>query len=175
MREEILKEHSKKQALLVSGYIGNDPERFSELVDMFLNDEVRVVQRAGWIMSHCTDVYPDLIAPHLDKLIAYTSNDPPHDSVKRNVCRMMRYCELSEENEGPAYDLCWKLAFSTKEDIAVRSFALTVLYRIAEKHPDLSHEVLSIAEGLKDSESPGLRNSSRKIAIKLRKLIKKHL
>ena len=39
MREEILKEHSKKQAVFISDYVGNDPGRFDALVELFFDKE----------------------------------------------------------------------------------------------------------------------------------------
>lgn len=34
--EEILKEHSKKQKDKIVNYVGNNPDRFAQLVDVFL-------------------------------------------------------------------------------------------------------------------------------------------
>ena len=172
IREEILREHSKAQALLIRDYIGGDPTLFADLVDLFLHDEYRVVQRAGWVISHCADQYPDLVVPHLPKFIEY-AEDPPHVAVKRNVVRVMQFCQLPEDVEGLAYDLCWKFARSTKEDIAVRAHSLTVLGRIAEKYPELIDEVLTLASDFKQSESAGLKSRGRRISAKLEKAKKK--
>jgi hypothetical protein len=60
LREEILKEHSRRQALKIAGWIGNDSKRFSMLVDLFLHDEYRVVQRAGYPLSMVADKFPGL-------------------------------------------------------------------------------------------------------------------
>jgi hypothetical protein len=49
LRQQILKEHSKRNTDKIVSYIGNDPERFKILFDLFLNDESRVVQRSAWL------------------------------------------------------------------------------------------------------------------------------
>jgi hypothetical protein len=170
MREELLKEHSKKMALLVSRYVGNDPERFALLVDLCFDEDVRVVQRAMWVVSHCTDNFPELIIPHLGRFLEYAGNEPPHVAVKRNVLRIMKSGPIPEELEGAVYDLCWKLAYSTKEDVAVRAFALFVMCRVAEKYPELREEVISIAEGFAESESKGLLSCGRNVVKQLQKL-----
>ncbi len=172
MREEVLREHSKKQALFISEYVGNDPERFDELVDLFFDDDVRVVQRSAWIISHCADNYNDIVVPYLARFIEYATDDPPHVAVKRNVIRVMNKCLIPEDIEGPAYDMCWGFANSVKEDIAVRAFALRVLFRIAKKYPELCDEVLSVADGFSQSESKGLLSCGRDISNKLEKLKK---
>ena len=49
LRAELLEEHSKRQALRVADYIGNDPERFADLMCLFFGNEYRVTQRAAWV------------------------------------------------------------------------------------------------------------------------------
>ncbi len=169
IREELLRKHSKKQAVLISDYIGNHPERFEELVELFFDDDVRVVQRAAWVISHCADHSHNIVVPYLARFIEYAKNDPPHVAVKRNVVRVMQKCNIPEVVEGPAYDMCWAFSNSTKEDIAVRAFSLRVLVRIAEKYPELCDEVLSVAEGFSLSESKGLLSCGRKVAAQLGK------
>ena len=172
IRDEILKEHSKEQALRIRDYIDGDPDLFAELVDLFLHDEYRVVQRAAWIISHCADQYPEIVVPHLQSFLDYAA-DPPHSSVKRNVVRVMQFCKIPEHIEGPAYDLCWKFAHSTKEEIAVRAHSLTVLARIAERYPELIDEVLSMARDFKQADSPGLKSRGRRITDQLEKARKR--
>ena len=48
LREALLKEHSKKQMLKIVKYIGNDQQRFDELMKLFLESEYRITQRAAW-------------------------------------------------------------------------------------------------------------------------------
>jgi len=173
MRDEILKEHSKKQAVLISDYIGNDKKRFDALVELFFDEEPLVVQRSAWVIGHCADNYADIVVPYLTRFIEYAKNDPPHVAVKRNVVRVMQTCSIPEDIEGPAYDLCWNFSNSTKEDIAVRAFSLRVLYRIAERYPELIEEVISVADGFSQSESKGLLSCGRNVVRQLDKLKKR--
>jgi len=169
MREEVLRKHSKNQAILISDYVGKDPVRFEELVELFFDEEIRVVQRVAWIISHCADNHNDIVVPYLERFVEYAKNDPPHVAVKRNVVRVMQKCTIPEELEGPVYDMCWNFSNSTKEDIAVRAFSLRVLVRIAEKYPELCDEVLSVADGFSQSESKGLLSCGRKVVSQVNK------
>ena len=161
LREELLSEHSKAKAIEISAYIGNDPERFKELVDLLIDGDVKMVQRASYAMSHCTDRFPWLAQPHLPRLIAFAKS-PPHVSGKRNVTRLLQDCAMDEEVEGLAYELCWELARSPKEDIAVRACSLTVLGRIAMKYPELRTEVLGVAKDFMQTDSAGLISRAKK-------------
>ena len=51
IREVIASEHSKQNTLAIVEYIGDDPERFDELMSIFFEGVYRSTQRAAWPMS----------------------------------------------------------------------------------------------------------------------------
>ncbi len=65
LRDEILAEHSKRQTKKITDWVGDDPERFAELMGLLLRDDYR--QRAGWPLSDCVKKYPELIKPYSQK------------------------------------------------------------------------------------------------------------
>jgi hypothetical protein len=48
LRKTILQEHSKAQTSKIVKWVGDSQQRFDKLVNLFLNEEYRVVQRAAW-------------------------------------------------------------------------------------------------------------------------------
>lgn len=87
IREEILKEHSRKQTNKIVKSIGNDSKKFKELMHLFFTDEYRVVQRSAWMVNNCAEAHPELIKPYLEKMIDYLQM-PVHDAVRRNTVRI---------------------------------------------------------------------------------------
>src|SRR6478735_5205273 len=85
LRETILKEHSKANCMRIVRWVGNDQKRFDELFYLFLNDEYRVVQRAGWPMTYCVEDHPELIKKHFAKVLKALEKPDAHDSIKRNT------------------------------------------------------------------------------------------
>ena len=51
LRAQILKAHSKANCTKIVNWVGSNQTRFDELFNLFLTDEYRVVQRAGWPLS----------------------------------------------------------------------------------------------------------------------------
>jgi hypothetical protein len=47
LRESLLAEHSKALTVRIVDYIGNNEERFAELMNLFLNDVPRITQRSA--------------------------------------------------------------------------------------------------------------------------------
>ena len=97
LREEILKEHSKAQCAKIVKWVGSSQQRFNELFNLFLKDEYRVVQRAGWPVSYCVIDHPGFINKHWKKLINNLKRPHLHDAVKRNSIRLMQDLEIPKK------------------------------------------------------------------------------
>src|SRR5882672_1233429 len=89
--QELLREHSKAMCNRIVRYVGNNPARFKELVDLFLKGPYRITQRAGWPLSYCA---PHLIKPHLKRLVKNLETPGLSDSVKRNTLRFLQFIPI---------------------------------------------------------------------------------
>jgi hypothetical protein len=149
LRKEILREHSKAQALKIVRYVGKSRSRFAMLVDVFLEGPYRVTQRAAWPLNICAEAHPPLIAPHLKKILALVKKPGVHDAVKRNTMRLLQFVDIPRALQGAVADLCFRYLQDKAEAVAVRVFAMTVLGKIAKTNPELKHElILLIEDGL---------------------------
>jgi len=77
--DALVDEHSIRQTNLIVDYIGIDPLRFRELIDIFLSGEYRLVQRATWPLGICSQFHPELVDPHLPNLVDQLERDDVHD------------------------------------------------------------------------------------------------
>ena len=90
LRQTILAEHSKANCNKIVKWVGNSQKRFAELFNLFLKSEYRVNQRAAWPLSYCVIDHPELISPHLAKLVKNLHKPGIHDSIKRNTVRLLQ-------------------------------------------------------------------------------------
>ena len=141
IRQALMDEHSKRQTMAIVEFIGDDAQRFAELMKLFFAGEYRLTQRAAWPMNYCAERRPELIHPYLPKLLDCLERDDVHDAVKRNVVRLLQYIEIPRRLMGKVYALCVDLINDAYEPVAVRAFALTVAARIAKSEPDLMNEL----------------------------------
>jgi len=167
--EEILKVHSKKQKDKIVSYVGNDRKRFAQLVDVFLQGPYRVTQRAAWSLSNCIEKYPDLLKPHFKKILGQLSNDNIHDSVKRNILRTLQFVRVPKLHQGITINLCFGFLSNTKEPIAIRVFAMTVLANIAKEVPELKNELIPLIEDQLPYASAGFLSRGGKVLKQLKK------
>lgn len=163
LRETILKEHSKQNCDKIVNWVGNDQKRFDELVELFLNDEYRVIQRAAWPISCCVQKYPNLVKKHITTFLENLSGKDLHDAVKRNTIRLLQFINIPTKNHGMVIDLCFRYISSPSEPVAVKAFSLTVLDNLSKFYPDIRHELLLIIKESWDYETPAFKSRARKI------------
>ena len=60
IKNALLKARSKATCNRIVRYVGQDKQRFAELIDLFFNGDKVVSQWAGWPMSYCVQHHPEL-------------------------------------------------------------------------------------------------------------------
>ncbi|MBA4165976.1 MAG: hypothetical protein H0X41_00230 [Chitinophagaceae bacterium] len=163
LREAILKEHSKKQCDLIVSYVGNDAEKFRELMDLFLKAEYRVAQRASWPVSYCVRNHPQLIAPYLGQLVNNLNKKGLHDAIIRNTLRLLQDIEMPKRYHGKLMSMCFDYVQSTESAVAIKAFALTILHNLSKAYPEILPELRLIAEEKMDTETAAFKQRAKKI------------
>jgi hypothetical protein len=169
LKAAALREHSKAQCNKIVKYIGNDPKKFAELVNVFLAGPYRVAQRISWPLSCCIEQNTTLIHPHLTKILKYVQKPDVHDAVKRNVVRLLQFVDIPGKNHGTAVNICFKFFNDNREPIAVRVFSMTVLASLAREIPELKNELILLIEDQLSYGSAGFVSRGRKLLKKLKR------
>ena len=152
--------------------IGSDPEKFSQIINIFLSDNYRLVQRVSQVIGIIGEKQPQLIAPYLPKLLDLLTTDTI-DAVKRNVLRIFQFIDIPKELEGKLFDVALTFLQSNEEAIAIRVFSMTSLRKICENHPELCQEIIPTIEIiLSENKSGGIQSRGKSELKKLRSLQK---
>ena len=160
-------EHSKANCTRIVKWVGNNQQRFDELLNLFLNDEYRVVQRAGWPISNLVIAHPQLIQKHFTKLLQNVKKPGIHDAVKRNTVRLLQDITIPERFHGKVMNLCFDYIISPSEKVAVKAFSLTILEKLAMRYPEIKPELKTIIEDRWDFETAAFKSRAKKILKKL--------
>ena len=163
LRETILKSHSRENCTRIVRWVGRDQKKFNELFDLFLNDEYRVVQRAGWPISYCVEKNPAFIQKHFAKLLKNLDKKGIHDAVKRNSVRLLQYVTIPEKFHGQVMDLCFKYISSPTEAVAIKAFSITVLQNLAKQYPEIINEIKLVIEERWDYETIAFKTRAKKL------------
>jgi hypothetical protein len=159
----ILKEHSKTQTSRIVKYIGADAKRFNELMDIFLKGPYRISQRSAWPISVVAESQPQLLKPHLKKILDFARKPDVHDSVRRNAVRLLQFIDIPKNLHGNIADLCFQFLQDKQQRIAVKCFSLSALAEIAKSNPDLRPELMLIIEDQLPYASAGFRSRAHRI------------
>jgi len=169
LRESLLEEHSRLQAEKITQWIGADPERITQLISLFLQDEYRVVQRAARVVSNVAQAHPGMMLPHITLLVGKLQDTTAHIAVKRNIYRVMQYLELPESIHADLMNHCFGSLANPREALAVRAFAMSILARLSMYYPEIAGELrLLIEEALQQQPAPSFRSRAAKVLRELR-------
>lgn len=164
LRNEILAENSRAHVVKIATWIGSDPARLAQLVELFLHDEYRVVQRAAWILSFVAEKHPELMQVHLPAMVKRMEDKGIPVAVKRNVTRVLQFLPIPAALHGPVMHHCFELLANPEETIAVRVFSMTILANLSKEYPDIRNEIrLVLQDQLQHQPSPGFASRARKI------------
>uniref|UniRef100_UPI00404860A7 hypothetical protein n=1 Tax=Roseivirga sp. TaxID=1964215 RepID=UPI00404860A7 len=170
IRKQLLLEHSKANTELIANYIGGQQERFDILMELFLNNESRVAQRAAWVVGEVSKKYPDLVNKHLEKMMSNLRKKNLHDAIKRNTVRVLQEITIPEALWGETADVCFGLLVSKNEPVAVKCFSMTVLLNIVKHVPELKEELKIIVEDQMPYASAGFQSRGKKTLNALEKI-----
>jgi len=168
IEKQISQNHSKENTILVSKYIGDNPERFEELLNIFMSDDYRQVQRASWIVNTVAESHPGMVTKYLPQIVAQL-HEPKHDAVKRNVLRLLQFLEIPENLKEDLINICFDILLSAKEPIAIKVFGMTVLEKATRGIPELQNELALIIEDQYPYGSAGFKSRANKILKKIKK------
>lgn len=165
---ELQKRHTVAIKNRIIRYIGSDPRRFGELVKIFLGDNYRLTQWAGWPLSDIVRKHPEMIRPYLRPMLKSVDRPKMHEAVKRNVMRLLQFVDIPANLAGLAFDKAFKLFSDTSEPIAVRVFSMQVMTDVAMKEPELRNEVVIAIEEHLPYGSAGYRSRATRLLKKLK-------
>jgi len=164
IQQSLIDSRSKENIILIRDYIGEDTERFDELMQVFLNGEMRLVQRSIWVVTHVVMLHPTIVAPYVDDLLK-EMEQPRHSGVLRNTMKMFADVEvpMTEDQYGKAVSFAFDYLENPQEAIAVKAHSMGFLWKACAKEPDLAPEFKMLLEENMSYGSSGVRARAKKI------------
>lgn len=123
-----------------------------------------MAQRAAYALMVCTDEQPEIILPYLGKLMKNLQKPGIHDAIKRNTMRVLQDMDIPKKHHGVVAQAAFGLLNDKNEPIAVRVFAMTVIFNLSKLYPEFRQELRLIIESeLDEACSTAFRNRGGKI------------
>ncbi len=149
------------------------PDKLRLLMDVALHGKQPKSWRAVYVTDKINDNHPDLIAPFIPEIILQLKKEK-NSSKKRQFLKLVSKHDIPEKYFSFLIDYCLNCFTSSNEPVAVRVFAMQILYNISDKKPDLKPELLLVTEyEMELHPTPGVLAKGRNIAKKLNSQINK--
>lgn len=170
IKEALEAEHSKVLNLRIIAYIGDDAERFDELMNCFFSNNYRLCQRASWSVGDIGEKKTHLIEPYLERMLLKLNEPNIHDAIKRNTMRVFKALpEIPDDLLGLTADICFGYVTVPSVAVAIRAFSMRVLEKICRKVPELKEELRLTIEDLMQYETlPAFVSAGRDVLKKLK-------
>jgi len=147
--------------------------QISELVSLAFEKDHLLSSRAMWVFGHCSDIDYSRTKPFHLKLINNLKQKNLHNGVIRNTLRLFQIHSVPKKTESFMLDKCFEYIKNPSEAIAVRAFAITVVFNISKPYPELLNELLIVLNHLSETEEgPGIRSRVKNTIKAIQKLKK---
>jgi hypothetical protein len=163
IRDEILKEHSKENALRIAEYACTSKNNFAELMICFFAGENVVAQRAAYSVNKAVKLKPLMVQPYLKEIIKQLSRKDVHGAIIRSSVNILEMIDIPEEFHGEVLNACFGFIENPATDIAVKAASLTVLFNLMKIYPDIKHELKLLITERWDMETAAFKSRGRKI------------
>lgn len=156
---ELLK-HSSKEEL--ETYIQSHPPAFNQVLKLALDPDSPVSWRAAWMVSTCMRERDPRVTKYSREFIARLRKTA--DGQQRELLNILAKLDIQEDEEGLLFDECVRIWEQTSRIASVRYAAFRILFNMAQKYPDLMHELTLLTESdYTDSLSPAIRKGVLKM------------
>ena len=161
LEDLLMMETSRRNTDIISGLVLEKPELFREIMEIFFRNEEPVSRRAAWVADTVSEKRPELLEEYLGSIITALPGFS-HDGMKRSSLRMLTRSPVPEQNLGDLINICFDWLVSSWESVAVKVFAMEILYRISLDIPELKKELADSIEWRMAEETAGFKSRGRK-------------
>jgi len=153
-------------------WVGKDPERFEVLVKLISkHPEKAVKSRSAWALSYLAETNEEWLTPYWKDFVNLLVDPGTPHPVKRNLLRFMQEVKIPEKHHAAVINRSIEILNDPNEDIAIRAFAITVVFNLVKVYPEMAMELKLSIELILPYASPGLKNRAEKTLMQLGKII----
>jgi hypothetical protein len=165
----LLCDSSKLTVVRGAEAIETDAALFAEAIDLALADKKKLSQRAARSAVLAAIRYPFLARPHSGRLIR-AIGELKNESIIFAFLKMFSEIELPEDEDetGHLMKLCFDFMEKPVERIAIRIYAIEILYRITCRYPELKNELGLMIKHLMPHSPPAFQSRGSRILKKLK-------
>jgi len=156
----------KEAAILIAKEIANDPKLMPKLWKFATSSHERS-WRATWLMDKVYDEAPELVRPYIPQMIQMMPN-LECQSKQRQFLKLISEEPLPKIISGDFINRCFDLLISNSTPVAVRVYAMQILFNFSQQEPDIKNELALVIEEFMSDGTAGFKCRGKRILKKLK-------
>jgi hypothetical protein len=167
--EDVLIDSSKKLVDFGVRLVDKYPNLFPLLLNLALSQKKQISQRASRVVYNSIELDLNKYDEYLDEILQGLKF-VKDESLIFNLLRVFTISKLPKNDDLEFLtDYCFKVLNKNLEKVAIKAYAMVILFRISNINPEIRIELINFLEIYQESESPGLACRSSKLLNDLRK------
>ncbi|MGZ2371489.1 hypothetical protein ACXR6G_17045 [Ancylomarina sp. YFZ004] len=155
----------KEAAVLIAKGIAIEPNLMPKLWK-FATGSHEKSWRATWLMDKVYDEAPELVRPYIPQMIQLIPN-LECQSKQRQFLKLISAEPLPKTISGDFINSCFDLLISNATPVAVRVYAMQILFNFSQQEPDIKNELALVIEESMSDGSAGFKSRGKRILKKL--------
>ena len=142
LRSMVASIRGSREAEFIAASAVENPAILNKIFEYSFSKDKKLSFHASWALSKTCDKYPEIIGPHLSDLIDGLDIIDT-ESVERSFLRAASLADLTSldgKRQGRLADHCFASLRSGFSAIAVKAYAMEILYKLVLIYPDLVKE-----------------------------------
>jgi len=135
-----------------------NPAVFRKLLEYSFSEDSKLAFRASWTVSKVFDKNPGFVIPHI-RMLADSLKKINNESVERSFLRIISMSDiklLTEKQHGFLADYCFSALGSAGSAIAIKAYAMEILFRLSVIYPQLGNELAVSIRTVMEEGSAGI-------------------
>ena len=170
LKDMVISMMGVKEAEWVAASAIDNPQVFLRLIEYSFSEDKKLAFRSSWTLTKVCDRYPEMIYPHLNEMVESLPKIT-NESVQRSFMRIVslsNFNKIGVKYHGILADFCFKSLRSGFCAIAIKAYAMEILFKLTTIYPELRNELLATINMLQDEGSAGVAARGRQIMKKLK-------
>lgn len=163
---------SLQEAEWIAASAIENPDVLLRLFEYSFGIDSKLAFRSSWTISKVFDKKPELIYPHLNRVIEELNNTK-NESTRRSFLRILSLTDLhlvSRRHHGVLADHCMSALNTALSAIAIKAYSMEIIYKLALIYPELANELSASISMIKGEGAAGVVARGRIILKKLANL-----
>jgi hypothetical protein len=141
-------------------------EKFNALLETALFEKDPLAWRAAWVLDGSDEQSPGMAAGSISRMVRRLPEISSKGAL-RSILRLLCRYEIGAEDQGILVDLCFKYLVSEIYPVAVKVYAMQIIYNHVLIYPELKDELVTVIMDQMGNNSVGFKSRGMRLLKKM--------